>query len=291
MNELIQGIYTDSTGVHTLIPLAVDADGKLLMSGGTEVGSGTSITQAEVKAAIESATNLDQLELLLGNLGSYTDGLESLNTTLNAYVDGVEMLEIAIRDRLNAVNFATEALQTSGNNSLGSIDAKLTALINRIQNPGSAYSSKAIGTRAPNITAYTTNDVYGSLLEFQNIGAPGGMVTIKSLQVIFNMLAVPSGAGMYLFLYNSPPNIVADNAAFSIPAVDRPSVSTVQPIQFTPALAIGGGSVVGSAVNINTEIKLAPNSTSLYGYLVCRANFTPTAPSETFSITVNSVGL
>lgn len=182
------------------------------------------------------------------------------------------------------------ALETTGNISLASIDAKLTALINRIQNPGSGYSNKAIGTRAANTTAYTANDVYGSLLTFGNVGAPGSVVTVKSLQAIFNMLAVPSATGMWLFLYSAPPTLVSDNAGFSIPLADRPLILNPQGFSFIPAAAVGGGSVVSSA-NISTEVKLANGSTTLYGYVVCRSAFTPAAPSETFSITLNTLSL
>lgn len=60
-------------------------------------GGGGGITQAEVTTAIQNATNLDQIETLLGSLGTYTDGLEALET--------------AIRDRLNsmAAGFASTA--------------------------------------------------------------------------------------------------------------------------------------------------------------------------------------
>jgi AcrR family transcriptional regulator len=114
-------------------------------------GSSTGgITQAQVQAAIESATNLDQLETLLGNLGTYVDGLEALNTTLNTYVDGVEGLETAIRDRLTAVSFATDALQTAGNTTLTAINTKLP-----VQGQAVAAASVPVVLPATQITALT----------------------------------------------------------------------------------------------------------------------------------------
>lgn len=255
-------------------------------------GGGTSITQAEVKAAIESATNLDQLETLLGNLGTYTDGLEAVNTALNSYVDGLEGLETQIRDRLNAVSFATDTLQTTGNISLESIDTKLTALIDRIQNPGRGYSSTVIGTRAANITAYAANDVYGGVLEFTNIGPPGGVISLNNVQVIFDITALPAGMSAFrLYFYNALPGLVADNGAFSIPAGDRALLLNPSAAVFGAALAPGAGSVVGSITNINTQIKLAPGSTSLWAYAVTTTAFTPAAPSQTFRVTLSTLGI
>lgn len=282
---------SETTSAAILTQLQTDL--AVLKTNTISAGSGTSITQADVRAAIESATNLDQLEALLGNLGTYVDGLESLNTTLNTYVDGLEGLETAIRDKLNAVSFATDTLQATGNISLGSIDSKITQLIDRIQNPGRGYSSTVTGTRAANTTAYAANDIYGSILKFTNIGAPGGVVKLDNLQIVFNIAAVPAGMGTFrLYLYNTPPpSNVADNGAFSIPAGDRSSILTPQSILLGTGLAIGGGSVVGAINNINIQVKLAAGSTSLWAYLLTSTAFTPAAISQTHTITLSTLGL
>lgn len=246
---------TTPLAAQTVIQTAIGAAG----SGGGG-GGGTSITQAEVKAAIESATNLDQLETLLDNLGTYTGGLEGL--------------------------------QLTGNVSLTSIDAKLTALIDRIQNPGRGYSSTAIGSRAANTTTYAANDVYGNILEFTDIGPAGGVISLNNLQAIFNLSALPVNMGSFrVYLYNAPPaSNVADNAPFSIPAIDRVSVLNPSAIIFGATSAIGGGSVIGAITGINTQVKLAPGSTSLWAYLVTGTAFTPAAISETFKLTLSTLG-
>jgi hypothetical protein len=294
LQEAFKGLSSKDKLFLAMMSLIAGSSGG---GGGGGGGGGTSITQADVKAAIESATNLDSLETLLGNLGTYTDGLESLNTVLNTYVDGLESLETAIRDRLNAVSFATDALQTAGNNSLSSMDTKLTGLINRTQNPGRGYSSTAISTRAANTTAYAANDVYGSILKFPNIGPPGGMIYLNNIQFIFDMAAVPAGFNSFrLYFYDAPPpSNVADNGAFSIPAVDRLSIlNPTSGIFPAPVLAIGGGSVVAGvtgAAGINLSLKLANNSTSLWAYLVTVNAFTPAAPSQTFRAKLFALGL
>ncbi|MFM6673217.1 MAG: hypothetical protein ACKPJO_24305, partial [Dolichospermum sp.] len=54
------------------------------------------------------------------------------------------------------------------------------------------------------------------------------------------------------------------------------------------SLARGGGSVVAEISNINQLFKLATGSTSLWGYVVTLAAFTPAANSETATIRARS---
>ena len=204
---------------------------------------------------------------------------------------------------------ATSANQSTSNTSLASIDTKLpsnlTVSSSRLLVDGSAvtqpvsmttapaglaYLSTATITRAANTTAYTANDVYGGVFELQNIGSSGGFVFISSIEIIFNITAVPSGmSGFAVYLYSStPPSAITDNLPFSLGAGDTPSCLTPGGISLTASLARGGGSVVAEALNINRLIKLAPGSTSLRGYLVTLGAFTPAANSETATITVEA---
>ncbi|MFM8005487.1 MAG: hypothetical protein ACKO86_11215, partial [Dolichospermum sp.] len=66
--------------------------------------------------------------------------------------------------------------------------------------PGLAYLSTATITRSANTIAYTANDVYGNgssgnAFELTNIGSSGGFVFLSSLDIIFNITALPSGMG------------------------------------------------------------------------------------------------
>lgn len=155
---------------------------------------------------------------------------------------------------------------------------------------GLAYESTVTITRAANTTAYAANDVYGGVFQLTNIGASGGYVFLSSLDIIFNITALPSGMGAFaLYLYSAtPPSAILDNNPFSIASEDRASILNLNGIILTASLARGGGSVVAETLNINQLFKLAAGQTSLWGYLVTTAAFTPAANSETATITARS---
>jgi hypothetical protein len=154
---------------------------------------------------------------------------------------------------------------------------------------GLAYVSSASLTRPANVTAYTANDVYGGVFELQNIGASGGFIFIESLDIIFNITAVPAGMSTFtLYLYGvTPPSAIADNLPFSISSGDRASILNPRGIALSASLAQGGGgSVVAEARNLSQLYKLT--GTSLFGYVVTSGAFTPAANSESFTIRVRS---
>lgn len=155
---------------------------------------------------------------------------------------------------------------------------------------GLAFLSTETITRAANTTPYTVNDVYGDIFQLQNIGASGGFVFISSIEIIFNLTALPTGmSGFAVYLYSgTPPSAITDNLPFSLGSADRASSLTPGGIILTASLARGGGSVVAEALSINRLIKLANGSTSLWGYLVTLGAFTPAANSETATITVEA---
>ena len=155
--------------------------------------------------------------------------------------------------------------------------------------PGLAYESTATITRAANTTAYTANDVYGTVFELANIGPSGGFVFLNSLDIIFNITALPSGMGAFaVYLFNAtPPSAITDNLPYSLGSGDRETIITLNGISLIASLARGGGSVVAESLNINQLFKLATGSTSLWGYLTTAA-FTPAANSETATIRARS---
>ena len=154
--------------------------------------------------------------------------------------------------------------------------------------PGLVYESTATITRAANTTAYTANDVYGGVFELTNIGPSGGFV-LNSLDIIFNITALPSGMGAFaVYLFNAtPPSAITDNLPYSLGSGDRETIITLNGIILIASLARGGGSVVAESLNINQLFKLATGSTSLWGYLTTAA-FTPAANSETATIRARS---
>lgn len=153
---------------------------------------------------------------------------------------------------------------------------------------GLAYESTATITRAANVTAYTANDVYGGVFELTNIGASGGFIFLNSLDIIFNITALPSGMGAFaVYLYSvTPPSAITDNLPYSLSSGDRASIRSLNGIGLTASLAArgNGGSVVAEALDINRLFKLATGSTSLWGYLITLSAFTPAANSETATI-------
>lgn len=152
-----------------------------------------------------------------------------------------------------------------------------------------AYQSTATITRAANTTAYTANDVYGGVFELQNISAATSDIVIKSVDIIFNITALPAGMGLFaLYLYSvTPPSAITDNSPFSLAAGDRASILNPAGIELTAVLARGGGSVIAQTVNIDQQVRLG-NSTSLWGYLVTGGAFTPANASETCTIRVRA---
>lgn len=153
-----------------------------------------------------------------------------------------------------------------------------------------AFRSSASLTRAANTTTYGVNDVIFGAFELANIGNNGGFIAITDIRFLMNITYLPSGIGnLRLFLYSvTPPSAVADNGAFSVPSGDRASLLTPSGISLgTPALALGGGSLVLSLVKINQFFRLT--GTSLFGYLVTEGAWVPTANSETATLTVIAV--
>lgn len=153
--------------------------------------------------------------------------------------------------------------------------------------PGLVYESTATITRAANTTAYTANDVYGGVFELTNIGPSGGFV-LNSLDIIFNITALPSGMGAFaVYLFNAtPPSAITDNLPYSLSSGDRDSIRTLNGLSLTASLAArgNGGSVVAEVLDINRLFKLATGSTSLWGYLATLSAFIPAANSETATI-------
>lgn len=188
----------------------------------------------------------------------------------------------------------TPADIATGINQAVDIDTLLLAIANIDSKiPKGGYESKVTVTRPANTTAYIANSVYGNVFELTNIGAAGGHIILSGVRIFFTRPTLPAGmAGFVLFLYSGvPPTVVADGGAFSIPTADQATLLTPKGIDLENAeVAIGGGSVVVQVDNKNVQLKLANGVTSLWGQLVTRSAFTPTA-GEIAKITAIALGV
>ena len=271
MSELIQGVYTDLNGVSTLLPIAVDATGRLLGTGGGGGSGGTATSPTDIATGINAATIVNAIKTSLVSIdGKTVAGITSADVVaaINSAVDVDTLISgiNAIRDRLVVV------------------EAKLQ----------SGYRAAATIQRSADTITYAANDVYGAPFELTNIGLSGGFILLSGVRIIFNIAALPVGMGGFsLYLYTiTPPSAVADNGAFSVPAGDRATLITPTGVDLGYAvLATGGGSVVLNAPNINEQFKLAAGGTSLFGYLVTRGAFTPAAANETASLVALALGV
>jgi len=155
-----------------------------------------------------------------------------------------------------------EYREASGNGTL------ISPYIPQFSLSGLAYFSSANITRTSSIS-YSANDVYGGVFQLQNIGPSGDFIYLNSISVVFNASSLTGISACEVYLYNaSPQSGFADNAAFNVPLIDRGSLLTLSGIGLNPILTRGGGTVVAETILVNRLLKLATNSTSLWGYLV-----------------------
>lgn len=140
-----QAVYKD-------VPLQVDSNGKLIVTGtGGGGGGGDSITQAEVTLAIEDASNIDNLETPLSSIATNTTGLNSLAKDAGAVDANTLRIALGSDDlavsRLGATNetASTSDTATSGlNGRLQRIAQRLTSLITLL--PSSLGTKNATGS-------------------------------------------------------------------------------------------------------------------------------------------------
>lgn len=281
MNQPVLGVrgtaeYVKATGEGTpdspYIPIVQVEGGGTGGGGTTTVDFGTQITDATMPAG-----GVGVLGWVSAIWRTITDRLPSLiNNRLPV-------------DVTNQISFGTQitdaAMPTGGGGILGWLSAIFRTLSN-----GSGFASTATIQRPSGATAYTANDVYGSIIQLSNIGPSGGNVFINNIKIMFNTSTPPSGmTSLVIYLYSaSPPSAIADNLVFNGASADRDFHLTEDGITLPVATMRGGGSFFAMASNINRQVKLATGSTSLWAYVVTPNAFTPTSSAETGTITINS---
>jgi len=147
---------------------------------------------------------------------------------------------------------------------------------------GTAFRSVVTVTRPSNTTAYTAGDVVGdtggsAILTFSSIGPAGGYVLVQSVSLVFSDTAVISGMGAYrLHFYTASPTAIADNAAFDLVSGERSDyvgfIDLATPVDF-------GSSLYTQVDYPGRLIKLAANSSTLYGELETKGAYTPASAS------------
>lgn len=154
------------------------------------------------------------------------------------------------------------------------------------------YRSQQTITRPSNGTPYNAGDVVGATaaaIEFTNIGPSGGQIMLTSVDLRYDVAAIPSGmTSNRLHLYSvTPPSALADNAVWDLPSGDRAG--------YIGYIDLGSPADVGSTLfcqvdGINKHCKLAANATSIFGYLVTNGAYTP-GSGDVLAVTLRAVAL
>lgn len=183
--------------------------------------------------------------------------------------------------------------------SLGNVGT-VTTITNPVSLASQGYISTLSFTRPENTTAYGAGDVIGiadsgtpanagsAIHTFTSIGPTAGHIMLTSVDLRIDLAAVTSGMTSFrLYLYDSSPTAILDNAAWDFVSGDRGKllgyVDLGTPVDLVSTLFV-------QADNINRHIKLAAASTSLFGELVTNGAYTPTS-AEAFTIRLRAVSL
>lgn len=170
--------------------------------------------------------------------------------------------------------------------ALGAIGTPTTNAISVRSQAG--YQGAFTVTRGANQTPYTANDVVGGPLTIAAVGPTSGDILMMSLQLIFNITALPAAMTSFrLYLYNvTPPSAIADNSPFTFGAGDRAAfLGYIDNI--VPALIGTGTTSVQAQLDAIVKQLRMPAGSALFGYLVTNGAFTPAANSETYTGTIN----
>jgi hypothetical protein len=145
-------------------------------------------------------------------------------------------------------------------------------------------------TRPNNTTSYTATDVVGTASAtwtFNSIGPAGSEIAITTAILEIDIAAIPSGMTSFrLHLYTvDPASGLSDNAAWDLPSGDR--------VGYAGYIDLGSPADLGSTLFTQNhqmwfQVRLAPGSSNLYGYLVTAGGYAPAAVSEVYKIILRS---
>lgn len=136
--------------------------------------------------------------------------------------------------------------------------------------------TSAIFTRPNNATQYAAGEVMtGTVAAVLQFGVNSVFGEIKSAILVDSVIAAGDKPECDLLLYSSAPDIAADNAAFA--PTDAQAATLVAAIPFLAAnfkSATTNGHIVSASAS---GIPYTAPDRILYGVLVCRNTYTPTA--------------
>lgn len=141
----------------------------------------------------------------------------------------------------------------------------------------SRFFSTATITRPADTNAYAAGDVVNGTsseaIEFTNIGRPGAVMLITAAHYRVDVASIPSGKGaMTLHLYSAKPANIADNAAYNLVAADRSKyVGSIE----IPSVSDLGDTIFSQNDELRKQVVML--GSSLWGFLVTKAAFTPTS--------------
>ncbi|MCA0214689.1 MAG: hypothetical protein LCH79_16115 [Proteobacteria bacterium] len=176
----------------------------------------------------------------------------------------------------------TELTFKSSKNTTGTTRAAPAAIAN-----SAVFQAAVAMTRPTNTTAYAAGDMIGradastpgnagdAIMEFTEIGPKGGAVRIAAVDLMVAQAANTGMGNFTLHLYNAAPAAKLDNAAFDLEAADR--------TKYLGSVLIGTPADLGAtqyAENADLKgkiVKLAAESTSLWGVLAGAGTDTPTS--------------
>ena len=142
-------------------------------------------------------------------------------------------------------------------------------------------------TKREEIVAYIAGDVYGTLFELADFGVANGSFFLVGVNLVSSLSQLPPGMGLFsLFLFDSMPPSIADNAAFALAS----SSITPQGIPLNPLSLIANATQVTSQTSQINELFRRGSSSTLYAYLVTQSGFTPAnATANTMTITLKAI--
>lgn len=250
------------------IEVAVDADGKLIISGDITIGD---ITLDNVEISNDTGNPVPVSGTVALGAGTASIGKLAANS-------GVDIGDVDVTS-LPAI--------PAGTNSIGAVASN-------------SVLASATVTRPTNTDAYAAKDVIstavGSVIEFAGMArANGGTGLIVKARL---MTSQSTNTAQYrLHLFHTAPVAIADNAQYAMLAANQ--ANRVGMIDFPACSTEGTGSDAAATMRPSSDgsypppnlwYKCAANDTKLYGILETLSAFTP-ASGQTFFIELGADGL
>lgn len=147
---------------------------------------------------------------------------------------------------------------------------------------GLTATVSATFTRPNDANAYTAGDVVAdststaTILKFKNVARTQGGGGVIQSAILVDSIAAATKPDLELYLFDAPPAMQADNAAWN--PTDPEMLACVGVIAFPlGAFKTAGANGIIDSTGIAKAYNCAANTQDLYGILVARNAYTPTA--------------